>query len=65
MPDSKAEKIIRVKFNTKMFNPSDLIIFDKNNKDHPEDQIIQLMKSIEKYGVVAPLIIDSNKVIIA
>lgn len=48
-----------------MFNPSDLVVFDKNNKDHPEDQIVQLMKSISKYWVVAPLIIDSKKVIIA
>lgn len=65
MPDSKADKEIRIEFNTKMFNPSDLIVFWKNNKDHPEDQIVQLMKSISKYWVATPLIIDSKNVIIA
>lgn len=65
MPDRKAEKAIRVSFNTQLFDPSDLVVYEKNNKDHPEEQIVQLMKSIGKYGVVAPLIIDSNKVIIA
>ena len=65
MPDTKAENAIRVSFNTQLFDPADLIVYEKNNKDHPEEQIVQLMKSIGKYGVVAPLIIDSNKVIIA
>ena len=65
MPDTKAEKVIRVSFNTKLFDPEDLIVYEKNNKDHPEEQIKELIKSIKKYGVVAPIIIDSNKVIIA
>lgn len=48
-----------------MFDPKELIIYKRNNKDHPEEQIVQLIKSISKYGVVAPLIIDSKNVIIA
>ena len=65
MPGQKAEDKIRVEFNQKLYNPQDLIVYEKNNKDHPEEQIKELIKSIKKYGVVVPIIIDSNKVIIA
>lgn len=65
MPGQKAEKVIRVEFNTQLIDPLELVVYEKNNKDHPEEQIQHLMKSIEEYGVVAPLIIDSNKVLIA
>jgi DNA modification methylase len=65
MPDSKADKEIRVSFATEMRYLEDLIIYDKNNKDHPEEQIKEFVISIQKYGVVLPLIIDKNNVIIA
>lgn len=65
MPDSKADKEIRVSFTTEMKLLEDLIIYDKNNKDHPEEQIKEFMISIQKYGVVLPLIIDKKNVIIA
>jgi len=65
MPDSKAEKEIKVSFKTEMKKVEDLIIYDKNNKDHPEEQIKEFIISIQKYGVVLPLIIDKKNVIIA
>ena len=62
MPDTKD---IKVSFTTEMKRLEDLIVYDKNNKDHPEDQIKEFVISIQKYGVVLPLIIDKNNVIIA
>lgn len=65
MPDAKTEKPVRVSFDTEMRYLEDLIIYDKNNKDHPEEQIKEFVISIQKYGVVLPIIIDKHNVIIA
>lgn len=65
MPKTAGEKAIRVVFNTQLLDPTDLVVYERNNKDHPEEQIKHLMESIQEFGVVAPLIIDSNKVLIA
>lgn len=56
---------VRVKFETVMMDPLDLVTYEKNNKDHPEEQLKELMKSIEEFGVVVPLIAESNKTLIA
>lgn len=56
---------VRVKFETVMIDPLELITYEKNNKDHPEEQLKELMKSIEEFGVVVPLIAESNKTLIA
>lgn len=56
---------VRVKFDTVLMDPQELVTYEKNNKDHPEEQLKELMKSIEEFGVVVPLIAESNKTLIA
>lgn len=61
----KADNPIRVKFDTVYLNPDDLIVYEKNNKDHPEEQVLLIMESIKNYGFTNSLIVDSKNVLIA
>ena len=38
--------------------------YERNQKKHPESQINNIAKSIEKYGFVQPLVLDKNDCII-
>lgn len=39
-------------------------LYAKNQKKHPEDQIENIAKSIEKYGFMQPIVLDKNNEII-
>lgn len=51
--------------NIKMYNISDIKGYKRNSKNHPEKQIEILMKSIQEFGFLNPIIIDSKNEIIA
>lgn len=42
-----------------------LVPYPSNPKLHPEEQISQIMASITQFGFINPILIDSNKVVIA
>ena len=42
-----------------------LVPYPSNPKLHPEEQIAQIMASIRQFGFINPILIDSNKVVIA
>lgn len=44
---------------------ADLKRYEKNNKKHPEKQLIKIVASIKEYGFKNPVLIDKNNVIIA
>ena len=44
---------------------ADLKMYEKNNKKHPEKQLIKIAASIKEYGFKNPILIDKNNVIIA
>lgn len=44
--------------------PEDLISYSKNNKVHPEEQILRLVCSIQEFGFDVPCVVDVNKVLI-
>lgn len=46
-------------------SPSDLKPYEDNARIHPESQIEKLQTSIQEYGIVLPVLIDANNVIIA
>lgn len=39
-------------------------LYAKNQKKHPEEQISNIAKSIEKYGFIQPLVLDKNNEVI-
>lgn len=39
--------------------------YEKNNKKHPEKQILKIMNSIKEFGFKNPILIDKNNVVIA
>ena len=41
-----------------------LQLYDRQLKNHPEEQIIQLMASIRTFGFVSPVLIDEHDVVI-
>ena len=43
---------------------SDIKPYAKNQKKHPETQVKNIAKSIQKYGFVQPIVIDKNNEII-
>ena len=45
--------------------PSDLIPYENNPRIHSDAQIEKLMASVREYGVVLPILIDENNVIIS
>ena len=45
--------------------PSDLIPYENNPRLHSDAQIEKLMSSVREYGVVLPVLIDENNVIIS
>lgn len=45
-------------------NIDELVPYDKNAKLHPKDQIEQIKKSIEEFGMNDPIAIDKDNVII-
>ena len=44
---------------------SDLKRYEKNNKKHPERQLVKIVASIKEYGFKNPVLIDKNDVIIS
>ena len=44
---------------------ADLKRYEKNNKKHPEKQLVKIVASIKEYGFKNPVLIDKNNVIIA
>ena len=42
----------------------DIKPYERNQKKHPESQVKNIAKSIEKYGFVQPIVIDKNNEII-
>lgn len=49
---------------TQMVSVSDLKPYPGNAKKHDETQIKNVMQSIKEYGVVQPLVVDKNNVLI-
>ena len=45
--------------------PSDLIPYENNPRVHSEAQIEKLIESVKEYGVVLPVLIDDNNIIIS
>lgn len=43
---------------------SEIKMYEKNQKKHPDEQINNIAISIDKYGFVQPLVLDSNNEII-
>lgn len=43
---------------------ADIKPYERNQKKHPESQVKNIAKSIEKYGFVQPIVIDRNNEII-
>lgn len=41
-----------------------IIPYEKNAKQHPEDQIARIARSIEQFGFQQPLVVDKNNVLI-
>lgn len=46
-------------------NPSELIAYDRNPRTHSDEQIEQLMKSIQEFGFVSPILIDEKDMVLA
>jgi ParB family chromosome partitioning protein len=44
---------------------ADLKRYEKNNKKHPEKQLVKIVASIKEYGFKNPVLVDKNNVIIA
>lgn len=44
---------------------ADLKKYEKNNKKHPERQLVKIVASIKEYGFKNPVLIDKNNVIIS
>lgn len=44
---------------------ADLKRYEKNNKKHPERQLVKIVASIKEYGFKNPVLIDKNNVIIS
>ena len=44
---------------------SDLVLYDRNAKQHPADQITKIADSIREFGFISPVLIDDNKNVIA
>lgn len=49
----------------KSVNISDLKLYDKNPRLHPDDQIAEIAKLISEFGFKVPILIDSENVIVA
>lgn len=48
-----------------MIDPRKLIPYVNNPREHPESQVVKLMASIKEFGVVLPVLIDDDDMIIA
>ena len=46
-------------------NIADLKRYEKNNKKHPERQLVKIVESIKEYGFKNPVLVDKNNVIIS
>jgi ParB-like chromosome segregation protein Spo0J len=46
-------------------NINDIIPYSKNNRKHTKKDIDEIIKSIQKDGYIAPIVVDENNVIIA
>ena len=46
------------------FNPSELIPYENNAKEHDKKQINNVAMSIKKYGFQQPIVVDKDMVII-
>lgn len=44
---------------------ANLVLYEKNAKNHPQDQIDKLKRSIEEFGFLSPCLIDENNNVIA
>ena len=45
--------------------PKDLKKYDKNSRTHSEEQVLQIMDSINQFGFVNPILVDELSEIIA
>ena len=61
----KELRMIRKDVQLEFLNPKDLIPYANNARVHPESQIRRLMSSLREYGVVIPILIGDDNVIIA
>lgn len=50
--------------NIKIVNIDELIPYENNPKEHPEEQIDRIADSIESYGFIQPIVIDKDNEII-
>ena len=62
--DSQVQEIIACK-KIEVVEIKKLRINERNARLHSDDQIRQLMKSIEKFGFTVPILIDEKKMVIA
>ena len=51
--------------NIEILNVNDLIAYELNNKIHQDEDVQEIMNSIETVGMRAPIEIDENNVILA
>jgi DNA modification methylase len=62
-PEKKAHTIVKHKY---YLSPIDDIKLNPHNpREHPDEQVAQLARSIEAFGFTLPLLIDENGVLIA
>src|ERR1700683_3001380 len=62
-PDKKAHTIVKHKY---YLSPIDDIKLNPlNPREHPDEQVAQLARSIEAFGFTLPLLVDENGVLIA
>lgn len=55
---------IDIKDDVEKRNPEDLIPYQNNPKDHPEEQVDKIASSIKNFGFVQPIVVDSDNEII-
>ena len=48
-----------------LYDPSELLEYERNPKIHSDEQIEYLKESINRFGFVQPIVVDDNNVIIA
>jgi len=55
----------KLRKNIKLISINKLREYEKNNKNHPEEQISLLVQNIDRFGFTNPLLIDKDYIIIA
>jgi hypothetical protein len=57
--------MVKLRDNIKLISTEKFKEYEKNNKDHPEEQISLLVQNIDKFGFTTPVLVDKSNVVIA